>query len=411
MKKHHKLLLLSSMLLSSYVGAAEVNERDIETLREWINSRRMITVKELGGQLSISGDIHGEMQAANEVKDGVRQKGSGTGSPSKTYDVEFNLAIDYRADRTWAAARLRFDDDAGLTNEKVGSGKTNNIKLDRAYFGYRIFDGNQHTMDVEMGRRGLSTVFDSKLQFNSNFDGVLFKDSYVFDRAGDFYYELGLLLVNEKRSQVAYLGEIGLQNIARTGFYTKYSLADWDTTNASGIPNQFQFVVSQLLLGYKFIPTQLDRVVNFYLAGLYNHVAERHAITDYKRARKGGYVGMSIGQAKLQGDWVFEANYQVLAAQCVPDFDASGVGLGNSSGNGFYYDKITTKGTSTSYTLNTRKTAEGNVNFRGFELTLQYLLSNNLNLFQQWKQGITLDDHIGPFRKYKQYEIDFIYGF
>ena len=409
MKKYHKFLLLSSALLfTSYAQAAEVNERDIETLREWINSRRMITVKELGGQLSISGDLHAEMQAANEVKDGLRQRGAGTGSPTKTYDIEFNLAIDYRSDRTWAAARLRFDDDAGITNDKVGSGKTNNIKLDRAYFGYRIFDGNQHTMDIEVGRRSLSSVFDSKLEFNSNFDGVLFKDNYVFDRAGDFYYQLGLLLVNEKRSQVAYIGEIGLQNIARTGFYSKYSLTDWDTTNASGIPHQFQFVVSQFLIGYKFIPTKFDRVVNFYLAGLYNHVAKQHAITDNKKAGTGGYVGMSVGQTKIKGDWVFEANYQFLQAQCVPDFDSSGVGLGNSSGNGFYYDKIKGDGP---YVLNSRKTAEGNVNFRGFELTLQYLLSNNLNLFQQWKQGITLDDHIGPFRKYKQYEIDFIYGF
>lgn len=409
MKKYQKFLLLSSTLLfTSYAQSAEINERDIETLREWINSRRMITVKELGGQLSISGDLHAEMQAANEVKDGFRQRGAGTGSPTKTYDIEFNLAIDYRSDRTWAAARLRFDDDAGITNDKVGSGKTNNIKLDRAYFGYRIFDGNQHTMDIEIGRRSLSSVFDSKLEFNSNFDGVLFKDNYVFDRAGDFYYQLGLLLVNEKRSQAAYIGEIGLQNIARTGFYSKYSLTDWDTTNASGIPHQFQFVVSQLLLGYKFIPTKLDRVVNFYLAGLYNHVAKQHSITDNKKANTGGYVGMSVGQTKIKGDWVFEANYQFLQAQCVPDFDSSGIGLGNSSGNGFYYDKIKGDGP---YVLNSRKTAEGNVNFRGFELTLQYLLSNNLNLFQQWKQGITLDDHIGPFRKYKQYEIDFIYGF
>ena len=124
-------------------------------------------------------------------------------------------------------------------------------------------------------------------------------------------------------------------------------------------------------------------------------------------------MGMSVGQTKLKGDWVFEANYQFLGAQCVPDFDSSGVGLGNTSGNGFYYNKINyNQATDTwSAVLNTRTTAEGNVNFRGFELTLQYLLSNNLNLFQQWKQGITLDDCIGPFRKYKQYEVDFIYSF
>jgi len=42
---------------------------------------------------------------------------------------------------------------------------------------------------------------------------------------------------------------------------------------------------------------------------------------------------------------------------------------------------------------------------------LQYMLTNNLNLFQEWSQSITLDDHIGPFRRYKQYELELIYAF
>jgi hypothetical protein len=31
-------------------------------------------------------------------------------------------------------------------------------------------------------------------------------------------------------------------------------------------------------------------------------------------------------------------------------------------------------------------------------------------MWQQWKQSITLDNDIGPFRRYKQYEVDFIYS-
>ena len=57
----------------------------------------------------------------------------------------------------------------------------------------------------------------------------------------------------------------------------------------------------------------------------------------------------------------------------------------------------------------TRKTAEGNVNFRGYMMTLQYLITNNLNVFQTFSQSITLDSHIGPFRQYKMYELDMIY--
>jgi len=38
-------------------AADDVGDEDIQALRDWINSKRMITVRELGGQLSISGAI------------------------------------------------------------------------------------------------------------------------------------------------------------------------------------------------------------------------------------------------------------------------------------------------------------------------------------------------------------------
>ena len=54
----------------------------------------------------------------------------------------------------------------------------------------------------------------------------------------------------------------------------------------------------------------------------------------------------------------------------------------------------------------------GNVNYRGYTLRVQYLLTNNLfNLFQSWQQSQTLNAQIGPYRRFKQYEIDFIYHF
>lgn len=61
--------------------------------------------------------------------------------------------------------------------------------------------------------------------------------------------------------------------------------------------------------------------------------------------------------------------------------------------------------------MTTVTNAGGNVNFRGVSITLDYLLSNNLTLQQQWMQSVTLDRDIGPYRKFKQYEIEFIYGF
>ena len=401
-------LFSSVVLLTASASAADVDDDDIQALRDWINSKRMITVRELGGQLSISGEVRAEMQATAETKKGIAQRGRGTKSPTHAYDVEFHLGVDYRTENTWAAARLRFDNDAGIIQDFFGSGTNNKLKVDKAYFGYRLIDRDRHTMDIEVGRRGMFLLFDSKLQFGSNFDGVSLKDSYAIDGVGDVYYQLGAFIVNEKKNQAGYVGEVGILNVANTGFYTKYSLIDWDTKDDISIPQEFHFINSQLLLGYKYIPQPWDKVINFYLGGLYNHRARELKISDHKKANFASYLGFSIGQIKQAGDWAFDANYQLVAAQSIPSFDCLGIGMGNSSGNGFYYTKSKDK---EGPVAATRKTAEGNVNYRGFRLTLQYMLTNNLNLFQEWSQSITLDDSIGPFRRYKQYELELIYAF
>ena len=169
---------------------------------------------------------------------------------------------------------------------------------------------------------------------------------------------------------------------------------------------RYDFLVSQLIIGYKFLPSRLKKIVQIYVAGLINGNAHRTKLTHHSRANWGTYAGFSIGELRKQGDWALDVNYQVLAAQCVPDFDVQGIGLGNASNSGFYTIDVKGGGPKTE-----RTSAGGNVNYRGFQMTLDYLLTNQLNMQQSWQQSITLDKHIGPFRRYKQYEIEFIYGF
>jgi hypothetical protein len=375
---------------------------DVAAVREWMNTKRQVSIKEIGGNLSLSGEVRTEFQKTGETNKGISQRGEGTKYPSSTYDVAVNIMLDYRNDRTWSAIKLEFDNDAGIF-----SGTTNKIKLSKAYFGARAFEGDSYYADFEAGRRKLGNIFDSKLQFSSFFDGVLLKYDQSFERIGDFYLHAGVFVINEKVNQYGYVGETGLMNIAGSGFYTKFSLIDWDTKEEEGIANKrrFDFIVSQLILGYKFYPAKLQKQVTIYLSGLYNFNAKKLDITDHQKANWGSYIGFSIGELKRKGDWALDANYQFLAAQCVPDFDASGVGLGNVNNSGFYTTELNNT------TLTTKSNAGGNVNFRGVSITLDYLLSNNLNLQQQWLQSVTLDDDIGPYRKFKQYEIEFIYGF
>jgi hypothetical protein len=396
MKHIRKLALL---LTISSLSAAEVTPEDIEALRDWVNTKRMVTVKELGGQLSISGEIRATMKKIADVRSGKNDR-SKLHLASNPYNIRTDLLFDYRTTNTWASARLRFDNNAGITSAGIGSGETTKLKVDRAYYGYRVIDFDRHTADVELGRRLILNVFESKMQFGSNFDGFNFKDQYAVEDVGDLYYTVGAFLINDHHNQAGYAGELGIMNMLNTGFYTKYSLIDWNTKSSLEDPQRFQFIVSQLLLGYRYIPVKFDKIINFYLAGLWNHRARARSISANKRSNYGGYLGFNVGQLKKEGDWSIDANYQLLAAQCVPDYDVQGLGLGGARNSNFY------TGSSLDHSA-----GEGKGNYRGFEITVQYLITNNLNVFQQYRQAVTLDSDIGPFRRFKQYEVDFIYLF
>ncbi|MBS0620342.1 MAG: hypothetical protein JSS61_02660 [Verrucomicrobia bacterium] len=405
------LSLSTSLLATTIDQGDDLDQKDINALREWINTKRQVTVRELGGALSISGEVRTEFQSTGETLNGVKQRGNGgavvgkDGSPipMNAFDIEVNLMMDYRTERSWGSIKLEFDNNAGIF-----SGSFDRIKLERAYWGVHVWQGDTYVIDTEIGRRRMSTILDSKIEFNSFFDGAFFRYDQALDSIGDIYLHLGAFLINENKNQFGYVGEMGIFNAFNTGFYTKLSLIDWDTKDQHNRVNneRFDFVVGQWILGYRFVPKYLDRAVQVYLAGLWNFVARKVAITGHKRANWGSYLGFSVGELKRKGDWAFDANYQVLAAQCIPDFDSQGIGLGNAVGSGFYRSSVDGVGVA-----NTRKTAGGNVNYRGFQLTLDYLLTNQLDLQQSWQQAITLDDSIGPFRRFKQYEIEFIYGF
>ncbi|KAG8171687.1 hypothetical protein JTE90_013413 [Oedothorax gibbosus] len=113
-----------------------------------------------------------------------------------------------------------------------------------------------------------------------------------------------------------------------------------------------------------------------------------------------------MGELKKKGDWAFDINGQLLAAQCVPDFDVSGIGTGNASSIGFYTVKLDGKGG-----LNTIKTAGGNVNYQGYQITFDYLFTNQIDIQLSWMQSIKLNKHIGPYCRFRQVEVEVIYGF
>ncbi|MCB1066742.1 MAG: hypothetical protein KDK56_01020 [Simkania sp.] len=404
-------------------GSPGLEQRDIEALRDWINTKRQVTVKERGGNLSISGEVRTELQSTNEKKNGIQQRGwrsANSGTAMRAWDIEVNLMLDYRTDRTWATVKLEFDNDAGTV-----SGTFNRLSLERAFFGGRIVNADLYTMDLEFGRRFLNYTFDSKIQFGSFMDGILFKYDHALQSIGDLYFHGGPFLVNEHFDHYAYVGELGLLNIGGTGLYSKLSFINWDTKNYKGKtrPSKdekltsserarlynlaFDFRNLQLTLGYKFVPDWLwKKITTVYAAGLFNTAARPHEMTDNMKQAFAWYAGFSIGELRKQWDWSFDVNYQWVQAQAIPDFDGSGIGRGNAAKIGLYSTKSKGEGTPT-----TRHTAVGAGNYKGLSVELLYNLTNNITVYQAWRQSVNYTTAIGPAFSYKQYEIELIYAF
>jgi len=388
------------------------NNDDMDALRRWLRDKRLVTVKEIGGDLSLSGEVRTEFQDTNEKNNGVRQRGhdslpdkSGNIRPQYAWDIEVNVMIDYRTDRTWAAIKLEFDNDMGIR-----SGKMNNIRLEKGYLGGRIIAGDTFTIDSELGRRFLFNVFDSKVEFGPLFDGVLFRFNKAFPSIGDYYFNAGALLVDDAVNHYAYVAEMGGLRIANVGLNMKYSIIDWYKPYANELNNlRFKYLVSQFLTSYQMYPQWLGkRLIKFYAAGLTNHLAGGVEQTHGKRENWAAYAGVSIGLVKKKNDWAIDANYQWVQAQAIPDFDRAGIGRGNAAGVGFYTNDINGDPKSGA---TTSKTAVGSGNYQGFEIEALYAFTDNLTVLQNFKYSVTLDKNIGPDITYKQYELEFIYAF
>lgn len=379
---------------------------DMEALRRWIRDKRMVTVKEIGGDLSISGDVRTEFQDTSEVKNGIQQMGNSVAPLDKArygWDVEVNIMIDYRTDRTWAAIKLEFNNDMG-----VSSGTINKIRLEKGYLGGRMVNGDTFTMDGEIGRRFLFNVFESKIEFVSLFDGALIRFNKAFDQIGDFYCNLGALVVNDKTNHYAYIGEIGALKIANTGLYMKYSIIDWHKPTANEIAkHRYDFLVSQFLSYIQVYPDWIgNKLIKVYGAGLYNHFAEGVVQTHGKKQNWGWYTGVAIGTLRKQYDWAIDVNYQWAQAQVVPEFDCLGIGRGNAAGAGLY--TVNSDGTGGAQIADN---AVGSTNYKGFQLEGLYAFTDNLTIQQSFSFSTTLNKNIGPNVLYKQYELEFIYAF
>lgn len=406
------LLVFSNLLYADDNFEGKQEDSDMDALRKWIREKRMISIKELGGDLSLSGEVRVEYQGINEKKNGERQRGSGSPSnkPENAFDVEVNVMLDYQSDKTWSSIKLEFDNDMGLE-----SGTTHKIALEKAYFGGRLVDGDTFNFDGEMGRRNLSDVFDSKIEFSSIFDGGLLKFNKAFESIGSYYFNLGAFIVNDLYNHFGQVAEMGFLNIANTGFYTKYSFINWKKHYSDDLQNKiFSFGNSQIILGYQGTTSVSKKFYKIYLAGLMNHLAKDLILYDpfknknvnfYKR-NLAAYVGFSYGRILKADDWALDINFQYVMPQAVSDYDSNGIKRGNAQGVGLYTINVNGTGGATN-----SDNAVGNANFKGMSIELLYAITGNLTLYQNFLLSNNQTKAFGEKLNYWKYEMEFIYAF
>jgi hypothetical protein len=410
----------ASMQAADFSTTTEARESDVKALADFVKSKGAITIQEKGGNLMLSGDVRAEYEHMKSKTHDKDLRGSGTGCreadlppfATNEFDVEVNLMLDYRADRSWGKIRLTFDNPAGIRatdkdffdhrinkhDTMFGSGKLSNIALRQAYLGYNICECGTSRFDAEIGRRRLYDVFDSKVQFYNIYDGLTLKYANSFEAIMDFYAKGAVFVVDQNVNHYGWVGELGFLNLGDEGIDFKYSYINWEKDGANRFghkhANGSKFNISQLLLAYNFSPDFIRYKTQVYGAYLFNHDAKRIHKSDDKKAREAFYVGFKVGDIKKQNDWALDINYQWVQAQAIPESDVRGIGRDNPKDISFY-----------------KNNKFGYSNYKGYSIDLLYALTDNLTFDVKFDRVHQCQKSIGGKHRAYWFEVDAIYAF
>jgi hypothetical protein len=417
----------------------ELNERDDEQLREFVESKRDIELEAKDENLSISGDVRFEYRSLYEKQDGRLLRGRHYTKDCKCvplshndFDIEFNLRFDYIYGRAWASAHVQYDNTAGIeridclcskneccdSHERCGAGRGSSSRcqrkrlhgsgicddlcLKRAYIGYNLWKDCDSKLDVEIGRRMLYDVFESEVQFLNRMDGIVLKYTDKWDCYTTWYAKGAVFIVDERTNHYAWAAEVAAFNINNSKFDLKYSIIDWRKYGkdrcGTDDPKGTKYLVSQLILTYHFPPHWFwCKPSEVYGGVLYNHLDGvgdlRLCCRDghhHRGSKWGGYVGLTVGVIEKEGDWSFDVEYQYMGSRVVPWDDQSGIGLGN-----IREDCCDLIGPT--------------IGFQGAHFEFLYALTDNLTIDTIVDVARSVDTH--HHHNYSKVEIEAIYAF
>ncbi|BAE81764.1 hypothetical protein [Chlamydia felis Fe/C-56] len=389
---------------------------NLDDLKAYLNTRGFVETRKRGGVLRLAGDVRAKwIHAREDIKTPPAQTDKYKPLPVNRYRSEFNLYVDYNADKTWLTSEMSWAAIAGGESSAAG------MDIDRAFLGYRFYENPETRTNIfaEIGRSSLGSIFESEVQFNSNFDGIhLYATRRLCER---FPYNViihgGPFVVNMAKKHYAWVVE-GIVNKLPGNFSVKCSVIDWNSFSPTEAPSpsktavgpvsttlKYKYCVWQWLVGkYSELPWFHGKKKPLYVYGAYllNSLAKATPTTLNEKHNKAWFVGGTLGRLRKAGDWSATVRYEYVEALAVPEIDVSGIGRGNQlkywfaqaiAGN---YDP---------------KEANGFTNYKGASYLFMYGITDSLSFRAYGAYSKPADDRLGSDFTYRKFDLGLISAF
>jgi hypothetical protein len=373
----------------------DTDRPDLEALEKYIQDLRSRTLNKKLSYLSIAGDVRVSWRDQRGERHGRATFGV-DGKPSRQqWKAEANLLLDIGRLPSWGMMKLNFNDKLGSDIDSKTA-----VSLQRALVGYDFVDSPCRSVYIQGGREGLFDDFDSRIEFNANYDGFMFNWTEKVAEWGDYYIKGGPLIVDYRKNNYGWVVETGVEDLGTWGPTFKVSLIDWGNEFRDvDRKNNTSFVVVQYLASYWWEFAWCKAPLEIYAAYLQNYAAKPLAITLHRKEDKGWYAGFTFGKLRNAGDWVIDLNYQWVQALAIPQFDLSGIGLGAESPmSGFFKADRASQ-------------AQGNSNYKGVAFKGSVNFTKSLIGQLKWEFSQPIITQIGGRGFYQKTQLQMMFAF
>lgn len=253
-------------------------------------------------------DINIQVPENVKLKGDVRAKWTSEFSKPEehVFKTEANLGCEYLHDDAWVSVKMK---------AQTSNGRQSIICLDKAFLGHTFLRGEKSSIGLELGRNKMDSMFDSKLQFNSYFNGFHFIYSYSQPELFEMTLHGGPHIIHSDKNHYGWIGEVIFNKIAQSPFTVKYSFTDWNPQKLESVYYSiddpiYTFNTSQLTVSYDMGPAII------YAAYLLNHREKDH--------NEGYYFGCTMGKIQRKGDISVDVNFQSCDWLAVCPMDVKG---------------------------------------------------------------------------------------